>query len=216
LFDFPKGRLLTSYRTGDERWLVDNGYFTILKPTNAKVIADLDYAISNYFYQLKENLIVNSVISNTRFVDVDGGQTFSATGNKNAVVIDKLSGLMFNRLRSASNLTWDNAVDAGLSYSIVVDSITYDDWHLITLEEFNKIFGSQGGGNWTDPITSNLLRTVTGGSSQFWTSTTNETTSTQAYTISEGGGSNTIVSLAKTSSIRQVFVRDCRNLITAP
>ncbi len=174
LFKHIEASQYTSYRTGDEGWRVQNGLFDYIPPTTPKVVAELDYTSANALFLLKNNLVVNGVSSKTRFVDVNGVQVFSATGNANLVIIDKLTGKMYTRT-SVTGGTWNNAIDAALSYSIVVNSITYDDWYLYTKNEAQSLYNGQ-----TDTQTSVTLFT-TAVSYDTWTATTNPSATGNAF-----------------------------------
>jgi len=212
LFDFPTGKQVVSYRTGDEGWLAANGYFDIVQPTNPKVVAKLDYSVSNYFYQLASPLVVNGVSSVHRFVDVSGVQVFA--GSETQVLIDKLTGLMITRERLASSLTWDTSIDTALTYSTTINSVTYDNWHLITLEEATKVFGSEMGGIFSDPITSAVILNIVSSSAHTSTTTSNDTT--RNYSIAFGAANILYSTQLKTFATRRTYCRDARNLITAP
>jgi hypothetical protein len=204
----------TSYRTGDEGWRVQNGWFDYTPPTNPAAVAELDFTSANFNFVLKNPLIVNGVSSTTRFVDVNGIQTFSSTGNANQVVIDKLLGKMYTR-QQISKTSWNNSIDDALSFSIVVNSITYDDWYLISFNEINNIFQK----GWTiqdnfafkDAITTATIL-VTGGT--FSTSTTYRSTTTSNWRLA--AFAETWGVSAKTIGAEVVYIRDCKNLITAP
>jgi hypothetical protein len=200
--------------TPDEGWRVQNGWFDYTPPSNPEVVAELDFANANCNFVLKYPLVVNGVSSTVRFVDVDGGQTFSTTGNKHLVVIDKLFGKMYSR-QQQSKTSWNNSIDDALLFSIVVNSITYDDWHLISFNEINNIFAKgwviQDNFAFKDPI-SNATILVTGGN--FVTSTTVRATTTSYWRLA--AFAETWANTAKTTGGEVVYIRDCKNLITAP
>jgi hypothetical protein len=202
----------TSYRTGDEGWRVQNGWFDYTPPSNPAAIAELDYTSTTFFNVLKTPLVVNGVSSTTRFVDVNGIQAFSSTSNANLVVIDKLTGLMYTRISDVI-YDWNGAIDAALSYSIVVVGNTYNDWYLNSdLESLSIYHRFAGVAPNIDTLTSVTLLS----SRTFqWTSTTypNSTTEAMYFKVSE----RTSLFLPKTTSIQgPTFVRNARNLITAP
>jgi hypothetical protein len=215
LLQFPIPDNYTSYRTGDVGWRVQNNWFNYVPPINPKVIAELDYSLgANYWARLKNPLIVGGVSNTLRFVDVDGGQTFSATGNKNLITIDKYTGLGMTRTDIGNALNWDNAIDNALAHSIVVNGITYDNFYLRSLIESILIFGNeQTNQTLIDPITSVILNSASTGS-----------TSALVSTSTIGGGSSTYNhqslnqprSTLKTSGTRQIFIFDATSLITAP
>jgi hypothetical protein len=214
-FKFPIYWQRTSYRTGDIGDRVQTGWMNdLVNPPNPKSVANLDYTSLNWWQTLKNPLIVGGISNTLRFVDVDGGQTFSATNNKNLVTIDKLTSLMYTRGAFDSGSNWNGAIDNALSYSIVVNGITYDDWYLASAEEYLSIFGyyrTLTGGLYNDVST--LL--VGAGNNNHWTSTTVETATIDANTY--GTTSKQLFSLNKTVGLqRYIFVRKAINLITAP
>jgi hypothetical protein len=223
LLQFPTPSQYTSYRTGDEGWRVQNGWYDYTRPTQPAAIAELDYTSANHWYLLKNNLKVGGVSNKTRFVDVDGGQTFSATGNKNLILIDKLTGLGIYRPQDNSLLkaTWDAGIDDGLSLSIVVNSITYSDWYLASSQEFHLLFGVNIKANgWVDPTSSiTLLATVSTGSQLTYMTSTSAPTAT-ANSVAprfSNSGYLDISNFSKTSANgRPFYVFDARSLITAP
>jgi hypothetical protein len=209
LFKTIEPRQYTSFRSGDIGWRVQNGWFDYTPPTNPKAVAELDYTSPNFFYVLKNPLVVNGVSSTTRFVDVNGIQAFSATGNANQVVIDKLTGLMYVRPLTPV-FDWANTIDDALNYSITVNSITYNDWFMSGITEFLMIVNNYNtiAGN-IDSLTNVSLYTI----DQFWLSETypNNTVTTFYY-----NNDRTIVPLAKNTGLRGKYIRNARNLITAP
>jgi hypothetical protein len=199
----------TSYRTGDEGWRVQNGYFDYISPTNPKAIAELDFSSPNFFYVLKSPLVVNGVSSTARFVDVNGVQVFSAVNNANLVVIDKLTSRMYTR-NFPLNTTWNQAIDNALTYSIVVNTITYDDWFLLSLNEFNTLMD---GTNNIDLLDTQTLVNIMG-LQYCYTSTTFPLGTANAYYYE----SKTIRRIDKTTSpsMFKIYVRNAQNLISAP
>jgi hypothetical protein len=211
LFQNIKPSQYTSYRTGDTGWRFQNGLFDYVPPTNPKVIAELDSTQNNGLYLMKNNLIVGGTSSKTRFVDVDGVQTFSAINNKNAVVIDKLSGRMYTRNNQVgAGGTWDDMIDQALTFSITVNGVLYDDWYMADRSELEQAIG---GGYLSDPNTNAVLFNQSNATQ--WTAATRISSTTNAYyfdIVSFG-----ILTLAKaTGGQRTILVRDARNLITAP
>jgi hypothetical protein len=204
----------TSYRTGDVGDRVQTGWFDYTPPTTPKVIAELDYTSANFFSVLKNNLVVNGVSSKVRFVDVDGGQTWSATGNKNLATIDKLQGLMFTR-NQFSSTSWNNNIDNALAYSVVINGITYDDWYLISLEELLSILHNYAGVSANvDPATSAIYLNIII-NNNFTTANTYPTNTTQCFYFDNGV--RYYAPLNKGSLGGATFyVRKCENLITAP
>jgi hypothetical protein len=212
LFETIKPSQYTSYRTGDEGWRVQNNWFNYTPPTNPKAVAELDFTQTAFFNVLKSPLIVNGVSSTTRFVDVNGIQAFSSTGNADLVVIDKLTGLMYTRTNVSSSLSWNGQIDSALSYSIVVNGVTYNDWYLCTRNEYTSIHHCYAGINASnDTLTGVLLFNV---QENCWTSTTYPISTTDAYFTRRS--QRTIEIIAKGTTIFQIFVTNARNLITAP
>jgi hypothetical protein len=203
----------TSYRTGDECWRVQNGLFDYTPPTNPAAVAELDMTSASFFNVLKSPLIVNGVSSTTRFVDVDGVQTFSATGNKNLVVIDKLTGLMYTRT-IISGGTWNSSIDNALAHSIIVNSITYDDWFLPTIKELsNFIHHYASVGSLVDTLTSvQVIGSPFNGA--FFSSTTYTVSTTFALIMYQNERYS--FPFSKTNNQGVTYVRNARNLITAP
>lgn len=212
LFKTIESRQYTSYRIGDEGWRSQNAWYDYTPPTTPEVIAELDYTSANFFNVLLSPLSVGGVSSTTRFVDVDGGQTFSATGNKSLVVIDKLTGLMYTRVLSVTT-NWNDTIDGALAYSIVVNAVTYDDWYLASELEYCNIY-HQFAGISTQNDTLTGIRVLNNNSNQ-WTSTTyaNGTTSAKYFEL----GTRSLANIAKTTALTgHTYVRNARNLITAP
>jgi hypothetical protein len=216
LLDFPFLTQYTSFRTGDAGWRVQNGWNAITRPTSPKAIAELDTSLgANMYFRLKNDLVVNGVSSKIRYVDVLGGQTWSATNNVNAVILDKLTGLMTTRNDlGGGSVIWNTCIDNALTYSITVNGVLYDDWYLFSLEEVYKIFGYIWVHNQTDPISaaqiSNFLNTgyhtanTTPDSTLFSNSVAIDTNGISARQTSKG------------TNTRQIYVRKAQNLITAP
>ena len=214
-FDFPYLQQYTSYRTGDEGWRVQNAWNDYTPPTYPKVIAQLDTTLgANMYFRLKDNLVVGGVSSNIRFVDVLGGQTFASTNNRNLVLIDKLTGLMITRT-DLGNATWNNAIDGALAHSIVVDGVTYDDWHLISIPELVALFNKSFKNNQTDPISTIQILNIP--ATEYSTATTYEANSTAFQSILINTINNYYPTLrTKTDIFNRIYVRKCENLITAP
>jgi len=212
LFKTVEPSQYTSYRTGDEGWRVQNNWFNYTPPTNPKAIAELDYTNTAFFNVLKNPLTVNGVTNTTRFVDVDGGQTFSATGNKNLVVIDKLTGLMYNRNSITSVATWNNCIDNALAYSVVVNGVTYDDWFLACKEEFESVYHLYAGIN---PENDTLTGVQVICNSLNIASSTTSPTNTANYFYFERA-LRYLQPINKAVGLNVLYVRNARNLITAP
>jgi hypothetical protein len=202
VYNFPAlSGQYTSYRTGDDGWLSQNGFYDYTRPSNPLYIQELDLSLSNYYYRLKHN---NTFGNKLRFTDVDGTQVFSATGNKDLVFIDHLTGLMWTRTRiTASN--WNTFIDTSLTHSVIVDGVTYDDWVAPNIEIFKQLFMSQSrliqdGVNiiFDMNLTSDNL-----------SSTTNTSIIIVAYGIRTGliNDNITILNISKTSSNSGYFCR---------
>ena len=205
----------TSYRTGDEGWRVQNNWYDYTPPTAPKVISELDYTSSSFFNVLKSPLTVGSVTNTTRFVDINGVQVFSAVNNANLVVIDKLTGLMY--VRNIDTLrNWNVTIDDALAYSITVNSILYDDWFLTSKQEVLSIFHDYAGiSPQIDTLTSVDLFPILSAIDTVWCATTyaNLTTAAHRYQRNVRG----ISAIGKTADVNgRIYVRNARNLITAP
>jgi hypothetical protein len=203
----------TSYRTGDEGWRVQNGFYDYTPPSNPAAIAELDYTSANFFFILKNPLVVNGVSSTTRFVDVNGIQAFSATGNADKVFIDKLTGMMYYR-DAENGAAWNTQIDNALSRSIVINSVTYDDWFMWSFYELLSIYNNQYLSNiFTDINTSVIIQNAVS-STLLNTSTTLFNTSTSS--IVYNNSANNYTASDKANSRQTFFIRNARNLITAP
>jgi hypothetical protein len=206
----------TSYRTGDEGWQVQNGVYDYTPPTNPKAVAELDYSSPNFFNVLKDPLTVGGVTSTTRFVDVNGIQAFSATGNANLVVIDKLTGRMYTKTKTtAASESWNSVIDNALAYSVVINGVTYDDWAVITLPEIWNVFHNYAGINPnTDTLTSVVLFE---NSANQWTATTSP--SSTILSVYYDFATRILGRIDKPTPygfFNAIRVRNARNLITAP
>lgn len=185
---WPNGNQYTSYRSGDEGSRVQASYFNYTRPAYPAVTAELDYTLgANYFWRLKTALRVGGTLNTLRFVDVDGVQAFGSTDNKNKIVIDKLTGIGFYRVLNdlGGQMTWNNAIDGALTFSVVVEGVTYSDWYLVSLEELTMLTGHEwakdGALNLEDPIT-NIDLVLYSGFEEVWTSTTQANSTGNAYT----------------------------------
>lgn len=224
LLKWPLGSQYTSFRTGDEGWRMQNGYFDYTPPAYPQVIADIDRTIGqNGWLRLKSALKVGLISSVIRFVDVDGDQVWGATDNKDKITIDKLTGIGFYRVESdidpASN--WNTAVDNALAFSVVVAGVTYSNWYLASMEEFLAIFyhkAEQASGHIEDLISvgnPDIFQKV-GSASESWTSTT-QANSAGANAYSRGWNPEAYFrGVAKSAAFMPFYVFDARNLITAP
>ncbi len=193
---------------GDDGWLVQNLFYNIPVPSNPKVKALLDTSLSNYFYRLVAPLIVDGVSSTTRFVDCDGVQTFPATGNKNLVFIDKLTGYMWYRDRARpTSGPWETNLGDALTHSVVIDGVTYDDWILPTRKHLEDLFPYAIGANIVDG--SITILTFNNG---IGTGTTDPASTISNFRLLTTG----IGSVGKGSNQWMYLCRKCDNLITAP
>jgi hypothetical protein len=202
VYNFPAlSGQYTSYRTGDDGWLAQNGFYDYTRPSNPLYIQELDLSLSNYYYRLKYNNIFGNKL---RFTDVDGNQIFPAINNKNLVFIDHYTGLMWTRTR-ITNSNWDNFIDTSLTHSVIVNSVTYNDWAAPNIEIFKQLFMStsrliQDGANL-------IFNMDLNGDNK--SSTTNESTTTLGYIIRTSSINNniTIVNSNKTSNDGGYFCR---------
>jgi hypothetical protein len=195
LYSFPAlSGQWTSFRTGDDGWLAQNGWYDYTRPANPLYVQELDLSLSDYYYRLKHNNVFGNKL---RFTDVDGAQVFGSTGNKNLVFIDHLTGLMWTRTRIV-NANWDTFIDTSLTHSVTVDSVLYDDWAAPSIEIFKQLFMSQS-------------RLIQDGSNVIFnmnqngdnkSSTTNLNDTTGQYIIRTSGANNfiTIASTGKATS----------------
>ena len=204
----------TAYRTGDVGDRVQSAWFNYIPPATPKVIAELDFTNANFFTTMKNPLVVDGVSSVRRFVDVDGGQTWSATGNKNLATIDKLTAKMWRRLQIGTT-SWANHIDNALSYSVVIDGITYDDWYLASLDEILQVFHNYAGVNGNvDPATSAAYLEINI-SNNITTANTNPSNTAQCWYFDNASRNYAALSKASTGGA-VYYVRKCDNLITAP
>jgi hypothetical protein len=234
-FKVPPNGQTTQYATGatpeDEGWRWINGFWNYVAPTTPKAVAELDYSLSgnNFWYRLQQPLTVAGVTSTVRFVDIDGGQTWSTTGNRHWVTIDKLTGLMFIRLRDqapVSQSVWQTMIDLCAALSLTVAGNTYADWYMPSLTEMAFLFGGvRTSTNWIDPVTSPSVNIMTGSSSTwntgvYWTATTRPdlTTAVQMHRADTTFSMFGALSQNKSggAAVPCVPIRQCRSLITAP
>jgi len=222
LLEWPTGQQYTSFRTGDEGNRIQNNFFDYVKPAYPKAIAQLDNSLgANRWWRLTENVEVAGVSSKIRFVDVDGGQTWSGTGDKNRITIDKLTGLGFYRKTGdlGGAKTWNSAIDDALSFSTVVDGVTYSDWYIASAEEVQALFGEIGsitGSTIADPVSGNNILEISAVIERYWTSTT-QSNSGGANAYIKGWNPSTFLTLSgKTSTWGSIYIFDARSLITAP
>lgn len=218
-FQFPLPSQYTSYATGDTGWRFQNGFYNITRPQYPQAYAKLDFtAGAASWYRLATPLRVAGVSNNLRFVDVFGGQTFSAVGNTNQVVIDKLTGIMFLRQYNSPSFNWTNTLNNALSYSITVNSVVYDDWYLMGMGDIMSVFGNQFiknvvGGGFFDPLS---LINLCSFSNTFWTSDGATDNTSNAYIFNTYTLGSLIATSNKSNSYSGFtpYMRDARNLIS--
>jgi hypothetical protein len=168
---FPTPDQYISYATGDIGWRYQNGFFDYTYPAYPAKFAELDYtAGANSWYKLKTPLSVGGVSSTQRFVDINGVQGWGLVGNANVAVIDKLTGLMFTRgFTTWGTAQWINQINNALSYSVIINGNTYADWYMISLREFDSIFGQLVTlSNWVDPISGLTITSTLSNSQPVW------------------------------------------------
>jgi hypothetical protein len=199
----------TSYRTGDEGWRVQNGFFDYTPPTNPKVIAELDYTKTNFCDILKSALVVNGVSSTNRFVNVAGN--IAGGAGDNSITIDKLTGMAYLQT-GLSKANWNAAIDDALTYSITVNSINFADWYLTSIQEFQSIKRDFVGFNLFQVISNSA--NIIDGAANFYSSTTSPIVTTSYFEIVRG--SFNYRSTSKTTAHTAVYITNVRNLITAP
>jgi hypothetical protein len=215
LLQRPILKQYTSFANFDEGWRNQNGWNSAYSiPSNPEAIADLDYSLgSNYWWSLKDNLVVNGVSSKIRFVDVDGGQTWSSTGNKNLITIDKLTGIGIYR-QTLSAVLWATHLINSDSLSIVVNGVTYNSFFLAANCEYISIFGFL----YNNPISATTDQ-ITGASIfsnanvEYLTATTRMDSSTFCGNYS---GLTNLFNRTKGSSGSAMYIFDASSLITAP
>jgi hypothetical protein len=201
----------TSYRTGDEGWRVQNGFFDYTPPTNPAAVAELDYTSANFFNVLKTPLVVGGVSSTTRFVDVNGIQAFSATGNANLVVIDKLTGMMYTRT-NLGNLDYNTGIDFALSLSNTINGITYNDYFGTCISEINSFLHLYAGvAPNVDTLTAVTLFNIP---NSIICATTDPNLTTQYFYYNTP--TRVFIPITKLAVSPMINVRNARNLITAP
>lgn len=220
LLHFPVPEQYTSYRTGDEGWRIQDGWYDYTKPANPEKIAELDMTLgANYWARLATPLTVGGITSAIRFVDVNGVQVWGATDNVSKITIDKLTGLGFYRLETdfAGAVNWNTAIDDALAFSVTVQSVVYDNWYLASRVDFLALFGEVGATTSAnsmirDPISSQDAF-IFANSGEFWTATTQGNSSGNAY--SKGYNPSTYLrAQAKTTTYRKLLVFDAKSLIS--
>jgi hypothetical protein len=202
----------TQYATApnDDGELAQSTFYTdIVVPSYPKVKTQLDLSVgSNYWNRIKENLIVDGVSSKERFVDVDGVQTFTTSGNKDLVFIDKLTGYMWYRAQiDFTSRNFEDALTFADSHSVVIDGVTYDVWIIPTVNMWVDIMPQPRAVKIVDGAVT-ILTSQNGMS----TSTTDLGTTTNYFRLLNVGFSSS----TKTATARTFLVRKAHNLITAP
>lgn len=211
---FPTGQQWTSYRTGDEGWRRQNGWYDYSVPSNPEVISQLDDSLgTNYFWQLLNPLSVGGVSNTLRFVDVNGVQDWGAADNVDCITIDKFTGLgIYRKDIPAGGLDWAGHIDGALAFSVVVQGVTFDSFFMMSQEEYIALFGfwNFGVSKLTDPITSK--RYYVGVNNGYFLSTTRNDVTTQCMVNAEF---NYLLPVAKaTVGYTTSYVFDARTLIS--
>lgn len=218
VLQWPNPSQYISARTGDTGWRAQNGWYNYTPPTYPAKIAQLaDNAGTGNWYTLKTPLTVGGVSSTQRFVDINGVQGWGLVGNANVAVIDKLTGLMFTRSQ-AGGLQWNATVDNALSYSVVINGVTYSDWYVWSKSEQDAILGTYAnGGNWNDPVSGLTITNIPAGPCNIFTGDTNYYIAGEAYGVRESGATSIYLSsFPKTfTSTKTIWIHDARNLISA-
>ena len=206
-----------SYRTGDVGWRWQNGWFSsFIQPTNPLKVANLDYNqnATNSWFILTTPLTVGGVSNTIRFVDVTGVQTFSAVNNKNLVVIDKLTGMMFTRSNVGANNQWNGCIDDAFNGSITVEGVIYNDWYLNSINEMQQIFGIRAtSAGFIDSATGITIANTT---SAGYTADTSPADTGRAFQFLTVAGGFTWTTQGKTSGGGgyRIWVRNAQNLIS--
>lgn len=168
---FPTPSQYPSYTTGDVGWRAQNAWFNYTPPTYPAKYAELAENLgANNWYRLKTALTVGGVTSTERFVDVNGVQSWGILNNANLAVVDKLTGLMFRR-GFAGNANYATQNSSALAYSVTINGQLYDDWYLMSLGEYARIFaGYVTSNNWLDPISGLTITSTLANNSSLWLS----------------------------------------------
>ena len=197
---------------GDEGSRVQSDWYNFPEPIFPKVYAELDYSVGPMFNVLKSPLVVNGVSSTNRFVDINGLQAFSATGNADKAVIDKLYGGMYTRASQGSKL-WAAHITDALNFSLVLNSVTYNDWFLLSRTELETILHLYQ--NISASVDTNTSAILFNTLANIYTATTLPTQIINAFYYA--GTDRTIVPLAKASfSVDGIYITKAHHLITAP
>jgi hypothetical protein len=206
-FQFPIPIQRTSYRTGDEGWRVQNGWYDYTPPAMPKVVAELDYTITNWADTLSSALIVNGVSSTNRFVDAFGAKIAGGA----SVVIDKLQGVAFTR-STINKANWNAAIDDALTFSVTVNSITFADWYCVGLNDILPTTRMEASVGFAQLI--DLSAQLFIFSNNVYTATTNPANTAQMWHVVFSSRNYTAID--KTFGISAIYVHDAKNLITAP
>lgn len=146
-------------------------------------------------------LLANNPFGNTnRFTDILGGQTYATAIVLDWSTYDGVSVLGYTRTFSGSNLTWAQAVDAGIATS--VGTFT-SGWRLCNINELQNLFnyGSASGVLNYSPFTSITQQNL-------WTSTTYLGNTLNAFCITDAWSGGITTGIAKTISVGRVMA--CR------
>lgn len=215
---FPKPSQYTSYANGDTGWRFQNNFYDYTPPLYPSKTAELStISGSANFFRLKTPLTVAGVTNDLRFVDINGIQAFSAVGNANAVVIDKLTGLMFTRNIPTPNQPWATVISNALSYSIILNSITYSDWYLIGLCDWVNIFGLisvNSSGGFIDPLSLITLCTFNTGSTPTSDTDAQNTGQSINVPINTTGNNFSVNNKGNNANVKPFYIHDARNLIS--
>ena len=218
LLQAPTPEIYTLYQNGDAGWRFQNGWYDYVAPTNPAKIAELDYTQNaNWQFLLKTALSVNGVSSTRRFVDVLGGQTFPAANNCNVAVLDKLTGLLWYRqVTPLGTGNWADAITASQGYSVTINGITYSDWFIPTIGEFQTVWQYQhmpADSSLVDTITGVNLILINGLIDQMWSATTQRANTANALTFT--GEKNYVERIGKTATnMGRVYIHKAFNLIS--
>ena len=176
----------TQYRVGDEKWALDNGFFTYTPP--AYPVA---YARLVDFFTLAQNNIFGNTL---RFTNPTGGAA-ATTGTR--VIVDHLTGLDW--YRPASNfgsLDWDNWIDLCLA-----TAFDGGGWIAPPIKTLIDIAQMEVGGQVYTYMPMNLT-----GSFSLYSGTTYQLNTTAAMRIQTG--SSAMNALAKSTAAQQhIMVR---------
>jgi hypothetical protein len=79
---------------------------------------------------------------------------------------------MFTRnWNSWGSATWDTQNTNTLAYSVVINGVTYADWYMMSVREFESVFGFLVTvNNWIDPISGLTITQTAGNNTYTWLS----------------------------------------------